>query len=118
MSKRIYISGPISGHPADETQRIFMTAEGELQKQGYKTCNPLRMRLPVWLAHIGCYRMCLLIEMLWMAYTCRTVYMLDGWFESRGAKAEKYFASALHKRILYEKYVPRKKVSQKSRRKI
>lgn len=103
---RIYISGPISGRPRAEAHEHFLRAESELQRQGFRTSNPMRMRLCVWLADRGCYRLCLLIELVWLAYFCPFVFMLEGWRSSGGARTEKALAKALRKRIRYEKRLP------------
>lgn len=105
--QRIYISGPISGRPLEEARAHFQKVEADLQRHGFRTSNPLKMRLPVWLARHGCYRLCLLIELAWLAYTCPVVYMLEHWQQSGGARTEKALATALGKRILYENYVPK-----------
>lgn len=105
--QRIYISGPISDRPLAEACEHFSKAEAELRRHGFRTVNPLKMRMAEWLARHGCYRLCLLIELAWMAYTCPVVYMLENWQQSGGARTEKALATALGKRILYENYVPK-----------
>lgn len=115
--QRIYISGPISGRPLTEASEHFAKAESELQRQGYRTSNPLKMRLPLWLALRGCYRLCLLMELVWLAYTCPVIYMLDHWQQSGGARTEKALANALGKKILYENYVPKAERETKKPRK-
>ena len=56
---KIYISGPISSRPLGVAINHFTLAEAKLQAMGYRTCNPLKMRLCVWLAQHGHYRLCL-----------------------------------------------------------
>lgn len=101
--ERIYISGPITGRDINEARRHFFSVERKLRKLGYHTINPLRMRLPVWLAQHGYYRLCLLIELVWLAYRADCIYMLKGWLKSGGAKAEQNLAAALGKTIMYQK---------------
>ena len=102
---KIYISGPISSRPLDLAIHHFMLAEAKLQKQGYRTCNPLRMRFPVWLAlhcgHFG-YVACLLLQLLWMWWTCSCIYLLTDWHTSDGARLERSFARCLGLTALYE----------------
>ena len=65
---KIYISGPVSSRPLGVAINHFMLAEAKLQVQGYRTCNPIKMRFPVWLAlHCGQfgYVACLLLQLLW-----------------------------------------------------
>ena len=39
--KRIYISGPISGHDLDERRKVFEMAEVILEKIGFEPVNPI-----------------------------------------------------------------------------
>lgn len=102
---KIYISGPITSIGMDIAPCLFRIAEEKLQKQGYRTCNPLRMRFPVWLAlHCGRfgYVACLLLQLLWMWWTCSCIYLLTDWHTSDGARLERSFARCLGLTALYE----------------
>ncbi len=99
---KIYLSGPISGIGVEEARKRFDKAEQALQKQGYRTCNPLKMRLCVWLAQHGHYRLCLLLQLLWMWWTCSCIYLLTDWHTSDGARLERSFARCLGLPALYE----------------
>ena len=99
---KIYLSGPVSSIGLDEARRRFGKAEADLQKQGYRTCNPLNMRLCVWLALHGHYRLCLWIQLLWLSATCQCIYLLDGWHTSDGARAERAVARVMGITALYE----------------
>lgn len=101
--ERVYISGGISGRDIEEAREHFAKAEQHLQKLGFKTVNPLRMRIPVWLAQHGHYRTCLLLELLWLAYTCDCIYMLVGSKESPGSRAEFAIAKAIGLPVMYER---------------
>ena len=103
-SQRIYISGPISGRDLDEVKAHFANAEKMLQEKSYKTINPLKMRLPLWLARHGHYRLCLLLELVWLAYRANAIYLLDGWQQSGGARTERSLAMALDIKLMYENY--------------
>ena len=103
MKDKVYISGPISSRPLVVTINHFMLAEAKLQAKGYRTCNPLNMRLCVWLAQHGHYRLCLLLQLLWMWWTCRCIYLLTDWHTSDGARLERSFARCLGLTVLYEK---------------
>lgn len=105
---KLYISGPISGRDLGEARAHFAKAEKTLRWQGYRTINPLRMWLPVWLARHGCYRLCLLMELVWMAYRADAIYLLDGWQQSGGARTERSLAMALDITLKYENYRPRR----------
>ena len=102
---KIYLSGPISSIGLEEARRRFAKAEADLQKQGYRTCNPIKMRFPVWLAlHCGQfgYVACLLLQLLWMWWTCSCIYLLTDWHTSDGARLERSFARCLGLTALYE----------------
>lgn len=102
---KIYISGPVSSIGLEEARRRFGKAEADLQKQGYRTCNPIKMRFPVWLAlHCGQfgYVACLLLQLLWMWWTCSCIYLLTDWHTSDGARLERSFARCLGLTALYE----------------
>ena len=103
---KIYISGPVSSIGLEEARRRFGKAEADLQKQGYRTCNPMKMRFPVWLAlHCGQfgYVACLMLQLLWMWWTCSCIYLLTDWHTSDGARLERSFASCLGLTALYER---------------
>ena len=99
---KIYISGPVSSIGLDEARRRFGKAEDDLQKQGYRTCNPTKMTLCVWLAQHGHYRLCLWLQLLWMSATCQCIYLLDGWHTSDGARAERAISRIFGLTALYE----------------
>ena len=111
---KIYISGPISSRPLGVAINHFMLAEAKLQAQGYRTCNPLKMRLCVWLAQHGHYRLCLWLQLLWMSATCQCIYLLDGWHTSDGARAERAVARVMGITALYEQ--KREKTSKKHKK--
>lgn len=114
---KIYLSGPVSSIGLDEARRRFGKAEADLQKQGYRTCNPIKMRLPVWLAlHCGQfgYVACLLLQLLWMWWTCSCIYLLTDWHTSDGARLERSFARCLGLTVLYEQ--KREKTSKKHKK--
>jgi hypothetical protein len=102
---KIYISGPVSSIGLEEARRRFAKAEADLQKQGYRTANPTKMHFPVWLAlHCGQfgYVACLLLQLLWMWWTCSCIYLLTDWHTSDGARLERSFARCLGLTALYE----------------
>ena len=100
---KVYISGPVTSIGLDEACRRFEEAEKHLQKLGYRTVNPTKMTLCVWLAQHGHYRLCLWIQMLWLSATCQCIYLLDGWHTSDGARAERAVARVMGITALYER---------------
>ena len=100
---KVYISGPISSRPLDLAIHHFTLAEIKLQAHGYRTCNPLKMRLCVWLAQHGHYRLCLILQLIWLCISCQCIYLLDGWHTSDGARAERAVARVMGITALYER---------------
>ena len=104
--EKIYISGKISGLDFDEARRRFGEAEKHLQKLGFRTSNPTKMSLCVFLAaRCGSwgYRACVVLQLIWICMTCQCIYLLDGWHTSDGARAERAVARVMGITALYEK---------------
>jgi len=100
--EKVYLSGPISSIGYEEACRRFGEAEKHLQKLGYRTSNPTKMRLPVFLAQHGYYRLCLILQLIWLSISCQCIYLLDGWHTSDGARAERAVARVMGITALYE----------------
>ena len=112
-TKRIYISGPMSGVPRDQYLEMFRRAEQSLRSNGYtKVVNPIRVwvcRWP-WLYRIVGYRLTLLYD-LWMLTRCDLIYKIPGWKESRGANIES--CVAYHFKIWSVPFSQTKKLDKK-----
>jgi hypothetical protein len=100
---KVYISGPVTSIGLDEARRRFAKAEAKLQALDYRTVNPTKMTLCVWLAQHGHYRLCLWIQILWLSATCQCIYLLDGWHTSDGARAERAVARVMGIVAMYER---------------
>ena len=89
-TKRVYISGGMTGIPREQYIELFRRAEESLRAQGYhKIVNPIRVwacRWP-WLYRIVGYRLTLLYD-LWLLMRCDLIYKLPGWRDSKGANIE------------------------------
>lgn len=91
--KKIYIAGKING--LKNYREIFQAAEDKLTAEGNAVMNPAvlgegfnyEVYLPI----------CLL-----MLQACDTVYMLNNWKDSKGAKVELEYAKAQGKEIIYQ----------------
>lgn len=99
MPKKIYISGPISSRP-DGNRPAFHAAEIRLVQAGAFPINP---------HHVGAH---LPQGASWLAYMkvdipalCEAdeIYMLRGWWRSRGARLEWVIAICLKYKVRYEK---------------
>lgn len=53
MEKKIYISGPISGHNLEERRKAFKEIQEHLEAQGYNVINPMENGLPAEATSIG-----------------------------------------------------------------
>ena len=112
MSKRIYLSGQISGLCREEYTANFAKAEELLRKDGYQVVNPTRTILSRWpLCRWAKYRHYLIYD-IWLLLHCDYIYKLPGWKESRGAQIEscvafhmKIFTLPLKVRDVYDKKV-------------
>lgn len=97
MSKKIYISGAITG-TSDYMER-FAEAEKMLAKSGYEVVNPARVnaQLPKNTSHDEYMEMSFC-----MLKMCDIIYMLDGWKDSHGAGLEHEKALEEHIPIWYQ----------------
>lgn len=81
--KKIYISGPISGHDIEERRAAFAAVESMLREEGLEVVNPLNVAFPEYCTHEQYMRVdiALLIG-------CDYIYLMKGWDESLGASTE------------------------------
>jgi len=86
----IYISGPMTGLPAEEYRRRFDVAAEVLGKAGYRVVNPAR-GWPHRLYRLLGYRLTLLWD-LWTLSGCDFIVKLPGWKMSHGASIESCWA--------------------------
>ncbi len=93
MKKKIYIAGKITGLPNHKEH--FNKAEEELKKQGHIVVNP--SVVPEGLMYDDYMNICTA-----MLKACDTIYMLNNWKESTGAKIEHQIADLSGKEIIYQ----------------
>lgn len=99
MSKRVYISGPISGHDLAERNEAFASAANRFRRQGYYVVNPMEIQLPKdasWSDHMRADIRALM--------DCDIIYMLSGWHTSRGATIEHDLAEELGMQVMQERH--------------
>ena len=95
--KRIYISGPISGHDIDERRKAFKEAAKLLESFGYEPVNPMENGLPAEATtHQHMKRD---FELL---LSCDTIYMMRRWLHSAGCKVEFDVATACGMKVIFE----------------
>lgn len=98
--QRIYISGPITGHP--DYKEHFAQAADIVRKNGCHAVNPTTMF--GWfqpLFAICPYRLQIFIDCLVLT-TCKGIFLMAGYETSRGAKLEKAVADFLDMEIIEE----------------
>lgn len=97
MSKRIYISGAITG--TDDYMDRFAEAEAELTRAGYSVINPAKVNAQ--LPAETTYNEYMLMSFC-MLDMCDCIYMLRGWEDSKGSSAELRRAQGLGIEIYYQ----------------
>jgi hypothetical protein len=96
MSKKIYISGRISGIE-NEAPKLFAIAEKKLRAQGFVVVNPMTLNHDhdkTWESYMR--------EDIKALCDCDEIYMLSNWPDSRGAIVEHGLAHTLGLKIRYE----------------
>lgn len=95
--KKVYISGPISGHDIEERRASFARVKDMLTKAGYEVFNPLENGLdqdaPT-SAHMKADIKALL--------DCYCIYMMNRWNHSAGCQTEFLVATACGIPIKFE----------------
>lgn len=95
--ERIYISGAIAHHDLDERKAAFGMAARYLGLKGYEPVNPFDNGVADdadWRQHMRAD-----IRML---VECDSIYMLQGWEQSKGAKLELDVASSCGLTVMFE----------------
>lgn len=109
-TEKFYIAGPMSGYE-DHNKQAFMWAEEYLigiGVPGKNIFNPIRHEgsLMVQKGLVKdtqeAYRMCMAIDCDWICKHATVMYMLTGWQNSKGARAEHELAICLGLKIFYQ----------------
>ena len=95
---RIYISGPISGLDLELAKQRFKNASYNAKKRYHlEPINPFIYGLQgkhKWLTYM--------IVDIWLLLHCRSIYMMDWWDKSKGARIEKAIAEFFRMKVYYE----------------
>ena len=91
MKNTIYIAGPMRGKE-NNNQTAFYNAEERLRKRGFKVINPICVGRGIASDDVieampNLLRDVMRFERTLVRY-CDAIYMLEGWQDSQGAKAE------------------------------
>lgn len=94
-SKRVYISGPISGYDMAERRETFQRAATRFRRLGYDVVNPLELGIPDTASWGACMRVDIAALM-----SCHIIYLLPRWYESLGATIERNLAELVGIRVM------------------
>lgn len=97
MNRKVYISGAIAHHDMDERKAAFKAAEMRLREDGYRPVNPFNNGLP----QPGDWRQHMKVD-IGLLLQCDHIYMLRGWWESKGAKLELDVATSCGLKPIFE----------------
>ena len=84
---KIYLSGPITGLPLEETKAKFAQAAKQVEAFGHEPVNPFDNGLDnsnTWEEHMA-------VDIA-MLLKCEGIYLLKGWKGSKGARIERNIA--------------------------
>lgn len=88
--KKIYLSGPISGHELGERKEAFGRVKKTLELKGYEVVNPLDNGLPPNAPTFQHMK-----RDLELLLGCDEIYMMDKWTHSAGCKLEFEVATSI-----------------------
>lgn len=91
---KVFISGKVSGMPYMVAYGKFSNAERRLTTAGYKVINPCKICKEKW-SWLRCMIVC-----LWHLIWCDSIYQLDNWQDSKGARIEYRWAKFLRKEVV------------------
>ena len=105
---KIYISGKISGLSIWEYHTKFGKAENDLMSRGYSVINPAMVQSVM--PKDTTYEEYMQMSMLELSF-CDTIYMLDNWKQSEGAKKELKYAIEHGCTLMFEGEAPCRSIS-------
>lgn len=99
--KTVYISGQITGLELKEAKANFDKAEALLLEKGFKPLNPMKVNPPLsgkqWKEYM--------LDDIVQLFNCDSIYLLDNWQDSKGARIEHFIAQELDMMILTEETI-------------
>ncbi len=97
MTKKIYISGKITGMVYEDAFNLFEDTENMLKKQGFDVVNPMKIvhdHDKSWHSYMK--------EDIKALCDCDEIYMLSNWIDSKGAIIEHRIALDLGITVKYQ----------------
>ena len=99
--RRVYISGPISGHNIKERREAFQKVEDMLKQEGCEVFNPTKNGLPdEATTHQHMHRDLAELTNEERPYT--HIYMMEKWLHSAGCKLEFDVATSMGLTVIFE----------------
>lgn len=95
--KKVYISGPISGHNIEDRRKAFEEVAVMLDKKGYLPINPMWNGLAADAPSIHHMRK----DLKFLNY-CDAIYLMKGWNHSAGCHTEVMNATAIGLTFMFE----------------
>lgn len=96
--KKIYIAGPMRGHPCYNFEEFFVMAN-RLKKAGYEVINPAEVdtnrMFDGWQYTEDKYAEVLAHDIQILSTECFAIMLLNGWSKSPGARVEATYAKAI-----------------------
>lgn len=99
MLGKIYISGKIGGLDYKEAFEKFESREKQLIIIGYEVVNPMKIHPPREIPRTWEEFM---VEDIQELFKCESIYMLEDWGQSKGARVEYAIAKELGFKIIFE----------------
>lgn len=94
--EKVYLAGPMSGIK-NHNRRSFLVAEKLLRREGYEVVNPVRLddvsKCDSWAAYLK--------RDIPHLLKCKTIALLSGWENSKGANLERHIAKELGLTVYY-----------------
>lgn len=108
--RKIYISGKITGLSKTNYMDRFKRAEKKMIDEGYSVINPAKVnsQLPSDTTYEEYMQMSIM-----MLSMCDSIYMLNNWKDSAGARKEHQYAVNHEYRVIYEKESDNGKTKEK-----
>ena len=94
--KKIYLSGKITGLTYEQAFNEFLAAEITASKIAEQTINPMKLTHN----HDKSWENYMLEDIKNLFY-CDSIFMLDNWNDSKGARIERFIASEMQIPIIY-----------------
>ncbi len=99
-TKRLYLSGPISGHDLEERRKAFKKVQKQFEETGWTVFNPLENGLSAEAdTHEHMHRDLAVLTNEEIPF--EAIYMMEGWLHSAGCKLEFDVATSIGLDVIF-----------------